>query len=139
MSYYSTKLYPFVEELIRSHNEDSGKKIYELSVDDLDSFEQEQFARHLIIHNEMEPNFLWDMDGVEDIVSETLALLTNESVDDQINFADLFKSKVVEFYKKRMQAMIDDVIGWVEQEDMEEMGYSRSGHIDNGESYWVRN
>ena len=138
MSYYSQKLYPFVETLIRNHNIDSGKEIYDLSVNDLELKEQYDFVRHLIINNKDELSCINDNDDYSDIYEALLTLLFNANSDSKIEFSELVIEKVVNFYRDKMQSIIDDVIGWVQQEDMEEAGYSNFKHKDNGESRWIR-
>lgn len=138
MSYYSKKLYPFIEELIRNHNIDSGRSIYDLSVNDLELKEQYEFVRHIIINSKDELSCLLDNEDYSDIYEALLTLLFNANTESKIEFSEIIMEKVVNFYKDKMQSMIDDVIGWVQQEDMEDAGYINIKHKDNGESRWVR-
>lgn len=138
MSYYSQKLYPFVEKLIRDSNLDSGRDIYELSVDDIELKDQYSFARHIIISNKDELSSIQDNDDYSDIYESLLTLLFNTNTDSKIEFSELVIEKVVNFYRDKMQSIIDDVIGWVQQEDMEDSGYKNTKHSDNGEPLWTR-
>lgn len=138
MSYYSQKLYPFVEKLIRNHNADSGKSFYELSVDELELEEQYHFARHLMIHQKDGLESLYENEDYLQLSEALLTLLFNSNSESKIEFSETILEKVVSFYKDKMQSMIDEAIGWVQQEDMGEAGYSSSKDKVNGETIWLR-
>lgn len=137
MSYYSKVLYPFVEKTIRIHNEPCRKSGYCLSVDELELSEQYEFTSHMIEYHKRDLNSIYDNDHHDDIVSSLLSALRSNSKDDKLNFSEFVMDKVFEFYKPRMQEIIDQAIGWVQQEDYDEIGYKPSHHKDNGETYWL--
>ncbi len=138
MSYYSKTIYPFVEKLIRSHNQDAGVELYELSVSDLELDEQHEFARHLMVQDGENLSCIYDNESHSSIYESLLNLLQHGDAESKIDFSDLISEKLVEFYTPKMQSIIDDAIGWVEQEDMEEAGYSSSKDKVNGETIWLR-
>ena len=138
MSYYSKTLYPFIEKLIRLHNEDRTNQFYQLSVDDLDLFEQYEFASHLIEYYKRDLNCIYDNDYHDCITSSLITLLKHDSQDNKVSFSELVMEKVVKFYKPFMQELIEDIIGNVESEDYQENGFHRSYYKDNGESFWSK-
>ena len=139
MSYYQKKLYPFIEELIRSHNLDvTNSDGYHLSVDDLELCEQYQFAGHLIEHYKRDLDSFYDNSSQDEIVKALVNVLANDSTEMKLNFAEIVMWEVVDYYKPTMQTMIDEAIGWVEQEDREDAGYVSRQDRNNGETYWVK-
>ena len=138
MSYYSKTIYPYVERIIRDHNHDAGKWLYDLSFDDLEIDEQQELAKMMMQHHGQDLNAIYDNDDHELIAQSLISMLGNPDTDNRLCFAELVMDKVIKFYQPQIQAMIDNVISWVEQEDRIEFGFSHSIHNDNGETLWIK-
>lgn len=136
MSYYSKKLYPFVENLIRENYIHDGDR-YILDVDSLDDSDQHLFAMHLIENGDRDLVSIYENNKHDDIVSSLVKLLTLGGTDEKLDFAETVRDRIVFYYKPMMQKLIDDIIGWVEQEDYMDSGYRPRQHKDNGETYWI--
>lgn len=135
-NFYEKILYPFVENLIRenANNRPCG---YSLNADDLSEEDQHQFATYLIQYEGQSLECIYENNSHDDIVSSLFTMLKENDVDHKLDFADLIRDKVISYYKKSMQQMIDDILPWVEQEDYSDRGYVRAQHSDNGEMFWV--
>lgn len=129
--YYSKVLYPFIDDLIRSNH-----KHYYLSVDDLSERDQFRFSMHLIEHADRDLFSIYENENYDDIVSSLIQLLKNDDTESKLDFAETIQEKIISYYKPKMQKMIDDVIGIIEQDDYADKGFIRRHHKDNGEQYW---
>ena len=138
MSYYSKTIYPYIERIIRDHNYDSGKWLYNLSFDDLEMDEQQELAKMMMQHHGQNLISIYDNDDYELIAQSLINMLGNPDMDNRLCFSEIVMDRVIKFYQPEIQGIIDDVIGWVEQEDREEFGFRRSSHKDNGETLWIK-
>lgn len=132
MSIYSNKIYPFVEKLVREHNFDSGRGIYELSFDDLEIDEQQELAKMMLIYKDEDLESIYHNDDIDLIRASLISMIGNPDIDNRLCFAELLMEKIVKYYQPQIQKIIDEIISWVEQEDREEAGlqYER---LSNGD------
>lgn len=137
MTYYSKVLYPFVEKLVRE-NKTTSSIGYTLNVCDLDECDQYLFAMHLIENDDRYLTCITENNNYDSIIQTLFKLLKKDSTDEKLDFAEKIREEIICYYKQTMQKMIDDIIGWVEQEDFIGMGYINRHHVDNGERYWSR-
>lgn len=134
-NYYSTVIYPFVERLIRDNQKPNS--LYELKVDSLDEIDQQTFAMHLVEYDGRDLHSIYENERYDDIVSCLFSMLKKDDMDTKLDFAEMVRDKIISHYKEKMQEMIDEIIGWVEQEDKTTEGCTRRQHKDNGETYWA--
>ena len=137
-NYYKNVLYPFVENLIRDNKKITSSGEYELSVNDLLDHDLYLFAMHLLEHHDRDLYSIYENEQYDDIVKSLFDLLKSGDVDSKIEFADKIRHNIVEYYKPKMQKMIDNAIGWVEQEDYLISVVDKVIHKDNGEIEWIK-
>lgn len=134
-TYHSKILYPFVRTIIRE-NYKKTEDGYQLNVDDLDEQDQCIFVMHLIENSDRDLYAIYENEKYDDIVCSLFKLLKKNDIDHKLDFAETVLSKIVCYYKPKMQEMLDDIIGLIEQEDYEYRGFIKRQHSDNGENYW---
>jgi hypothetical protein len=138
MTYYTKKLSSFVEDLISDNKKrDSFGEIY-LKVDDLDELDQYRFAKNLIENDDRDMFSIYENDDYDNIISSLIKMLNAPTIDNKLDFAEVVRDKIVEYYKPKMQTIINEFIGVLEYEKRIDQGFSPRQHKDNGEQYWGR-
>lgn len=136
-NYYSDVLYPYISNLISAHSKKDINGYY-LDVDDLYIDDKYEFAVHLIEYDDRELYCLTENEKYQDIVSSLIKLLNKDDLDSKLDFSDLIKNKVINYYKEKMQCLIDSIIPDVQDQEFLEMGMIRIPHDEPYEKLWVR-
>lgn len=138
-SYYSKKIIPYTDNLIRelaTHTPDG----YQLNVNELDESVKEIFTGFLITFDARKGahwEWLPESDNQDRLTNYFAQYLFTLTPDNRHSFIENLVSEAVSVHEHRMQAIIDDRIPYVEQEDHLERGGAYRQHKDNGENYRV--
>lgn len=123
-----------IEDVIRKNHTETAEG-YELDVHNVISTDQVKLLKAVI-----------DEDGDdcvpltienEDIRKSLYSMIENDDIDSKLNFADRIMDAIKKYYYPVIQEMINDEIGWVEKEDMEDRGMKKITYPDSGETRWV--
>lgn len=135
-SYHSKVLIPFVDRLIRNkcHQDENG---YQLTLNELDDHEKEQFAAHLLENDDRDIFSIYENEKYDDIVSSLIVMLKKDNLDNRLDFAESIRDNVTKYYEDRMSDLIKERLSIVEADDYHFIGYIKRER-DNGEHYWAR-
>lgn len=110
---------------------------YSLDFQGLPDHEQHEIVALFIDSDDRDLFSLYENEKHDDIVATLLTMLKKGDREAAEDFSDCVRNNLVKYYTKRAQEMIDDRLGWVEQEDQWEAGYTKRQDRNTGEYHWA--
>lgn len=134
MDYRTRVVLPFVKKLIRENYKFTPDG-FQLNVDDLDDQDLREFAMYLLEYDDRDLHSIYENDKYDNIISTLIKMLKKDDTDNKLDFAEMVRDKIVDYYKPKMQELINDYIGFVEEDYFYEHGATKNFKRDN-DSYW---
>ena len=131
------RLVNHIDSIIREEAKQTSEGYY-LEFEELPELEQQEIVALFLEYDDRDMFSIYENEKSDDIVSSLLTMLKNGTREASEDFAECVRSNVVKYYSKRAQEMIDDRLGWVEQEDDWERGYVKRQDRNTGEYHLAR-
>jgi len=133
--FYPKSLISFINDVVK-YNYKYTQDGYQLSVDDLNVFDQGELANHLMSLDDYDLYSITENKKSSVIFTLMNKLLKENTYDSKVDFATELREGIIEFYKPAMQELINYALSELETDDRYNAGFVRSQRKENGELYW---
>jgi hypothetical protein len=135
--FFSDVLIPYVDCLIRDNCSWRGNNQYILDLESID-IDDLYHLSSLFVEYDDDLSCISDNDDLETIAVNLRSVMKGNDKESREDFCDHLKDTVLEYYRPRMQVVLDERLVGLYEEDAYENGWMEHSDYDNGELYWAR-
>lgn len=136
--FFSNVLVPYLDALILEGSTLGSDNQYVLELDSIDIDDLYHLSSLFVEYDEDGLSCIYDNAALETISVHVLSVMRGNDKESREDFCEHLKDALLDYYRPRMQVLLDERLVTLYQEDAYEHGLMPHSDYDNDEIYWAR-